>query len=130
MHPRPKLLLNLSQLASHAFTDRLASYHEAPQTVLPADMREPQKVERLRFPFSSTASVLFGKPAELDPARLIWVQFQSKLAQSLSQTFQKAIGVRLILESQDDVVRIADKYDFCERKGKRVCRRAGTRKRR
>ena len=78
MHPHSELLLNLSQLASHAFADRLASYHETPQTVLPTHMREAQKVERFRFPFSSTAPVLFGKSAELDPARLIWVQFQSK----------------------------------------------------
>ena len=110
MHPHPKLLLNLSQLASHAFTDRLASYHEAPQTVLPAHMREAQEVERLGFPFSSTAPVLFGEPPELDPARLIWVQFQAKLAQSLSQIFQKVIGVRLILESCDAVIGISDDH--------------------
>jgi hypothetical protein len=36
-------------------------------------MREAQKVERLRLPFSSTFPVLFGKSAEFDPARLVWV---------------------------------------------------------
>jgi len=73
MHAHPKLLLDLSQLASHAFADRFAPYHESPKTVLPADVREAQKVERLRLPFSSTFPVLLGKPAELDPARLIRV---------------------------------------------------------
>ena len=48
VHAPPKLLLDLSQLASHAFADRFAPYHEAPKTVFPADMRESQKVERLR----------------------------------------------------------------------------------
>jgi len=47
-------------------------------------MLEAQKIERLRFSFSSTFPVLFGEPAELDPARLIRVEFQSKLCQSLS----------------------------------------------
>ena len=73
VHAHPKLLLDLSQLASYAFADRFAPYHEAPETVLPADMSESQKVERLRLPFSSTFPVLFGKPAEFDPARLVWV---------------------------------------------------------
>jgi hypothetical protein len=31
-------------------------------------MLEAQEIERLRFPFSLTFPVLFGKPAELDPA--------------------------------------------------------------
>jgi len=73
VHTHLELLLDLSQLASHAFADRFAPYHEAPETVLPADVRETQKVERPRLPFSSTFPVLFGKSAELDPARLVWV---------------------------------------------------------
>ena len=68
MHAPPKLLLDLSQLASYAFADRFAPYHEAPETVLPADVREAQKVERLRLPFSSTFPVLLGKPAEVEPS--------------------------------------------------------------
>jgi len=39
---------------------------KAPETVLPADVREAQKIERLWLPFSSTFPVLLGKPAELD----------------------------------------------------------------
>src|SRR5215813_1484683 len=78
-------------------------------------MREAEKVERLWFPFSSTSPVFFGEPPELDPARLIRVKFQSKLAQTLSQILQKAIGVRLILESQDDVVRVAHDHHLALR---------------
>jgi len=47
-------------------------------------VREAQKVERLGLAFSSTFPVLFSKPAELDPARFIWMEFQSKLPQSFS----------------------------------------------
>jgi hypothetical protein len=68
-----KLLLQVSKLASHALADRCTSHGESPQPVLPADVREAQKVERLGFPSSSTFPILFGKPAEFDLARLIWV---------------------------------------------------------
>src|SRR5215468_6169171 len=78
-------------------------------------MREAQKVERLGFPFSSSFPVLFGKPAELDPARLVRVQFQSELGQALSQVFQKAIGVRLVLESNNSVIRVANDYHLALR---------------
>src|SRR4029077_2814979 len=72
VHASMKLLLNLPQFAPHALTDRHAPHRES-SSVLPADVRESQKVERLRLPFSSSFPVLFGKPAELDPARLIRV---------------------------------------------------------
>jgi hypothetical protein len=44
-----------------------------PRLFLPLMWVNPQEIERLGFPFASTFPVLFGKPAELDPARLIWV---------------------------------------------------------
>jgi hypothetical protein len=36
-------------------------------------MRKAQKIERLGLTFSSTFPVLFGKPPEFNPARLIGV---------------------------------------------------------
>jgi hypothetical protein len=36
-------------------------------------MRESQKIERLGLSFSSLFPVEFGKPPELNPARLVWV---------------------------------------------------------
>lgn len=115
VHTRTELLLDLPQLRPHAFADRLAPYREPPPPVLPADVREAQKVERLGLAFSSTFPVLFGESAELDPSRFIWVEFQSKLSQSLPKIFQKAIGVGLMLESYDDVVRVADDHHLALR---------------
>src|ERR1700730_4764383 len=40
VHALAELLLNLSQLSSHARAGRGAPYHESPSSVLPADMRE------------------------------------------------------------------------------------------
>jgi hypothetical protein len=73
MHAPAKLLLEVSQLSSHALADRCAPHGESAEPVLPTNMLEAQEIERLRFPFSSTFPVFFGKPAELDPARLIRV---------------------------------------------------------
>jgi len=47
-------------------------------------MLDAQEIERLRFPFSSAFPVLFGKPPEFDPARLIRMKFQPKLGEPLS----------------------------------------------
>ncbi len=78
VHALTELLLNLSQLGSHALADRRAPHHESPQSVLPADVLEAQKVERFRSTFPSSFPVLFGKPTELNPARLIGMEFQPK----------------------------------------------------
>jgi len=78
-------------------------------------MLEAQEIERFGFPFSSSFPVLFGKPAEFDPARLIRVQFQSEFSQSLSQVIQKAIRVRLLLESDDGIVCVAHDYHLALR---------------
>src|ERR1051325_4247628 len=72
VHAWTKLLFELPQFTPHAFADRQAPHRE-PCSVLPAEVRESQKVERLRLAFPSSSPVLFGESAELDPARLIRV---------------------------------------------------------
>ena len=62
VHAPAELLLEFSQLSSHALADRLAAHGESPQPVLPTNMLEAQEIERLGFPFSSTLPVLFGEP--------------------------------------------------------------------
>ena len=76
-----ELLLDFLKLGSHPLADRLSLHHKVPVPFLPADMREAEKVECLGFSFSSPFPVAFGKLPELNPARLIWVQFQPKLSQ-------------------------------------------------
>jgi hypothetical protein len=57
-------------------------------------VRESQKVERLGFPFPSSFPVSLGEPPELNPARLVWVQFQTKLQQPLPKFHQESLCVR------------------------------------
>ena len=62
-------------------------------------MREAWKVECLRIAFSSSFPVSFGISAELNPARLFWMEFQPKLPQPFAQAIQETICFGLILES-------------------------------
>src|SRR5205814_8493351 len=83
--------------------------------VLPADVPETQKVERFRLAFTSSFPVLFGKPTELNPARFVRMQFQSKLSQTLPKVLQEVICVRLELKSCDGVIRETDDYHLALR---------------
>src|SRR5215469_982317 len=115
VHSLAELRLDALELRPHALADRLASNCKPSQAVLPTDVGKAQEIERLGFPFSPTFPVLFGVPPEFDPARLIRVKFQTKLSQSFPKIFQKAIRVRLILESRDAVIGISDDYHFASR---------------
>jgi hypothetical protein len=63
----------------------------APIPVFSANMRKSQKIERFGLPFSSFGPVNFGKPPELNPARLVWVQFQPELPQPIPKFRQKSV---------------------------------------
>ena len=71
-----------------------------PVPVLPADVRESQKIERLGLPFSSLFPVSLGKPPELNPARFVWVQLQPELQQPLPKFHQESVCVRQVLEPE------------------------------
>src|ERR1700675_4900585 len=78
-------------------------------------MRKAQKIERLGLAFSSTFPVLFGKPPEFNPARLIGVEFQSKLRKSFPQILQETVRIRLVLKSRYGVIGISNDYHFASR---------------
>src|ERR1022692_3641603 len=58
MHASAQQLLDFQQLGPHPLADRFALHSIAPIPVLPAYMRESQKIERLGLPFSSLFPVL------------------------------------------------------------------------
>src|SRR5215472_16072664 len=78
-------------------------------------MREAQKVKRLRLTFSSSFAVLFGKPPEFEPARLIWMKLQSELLQPFPKISQKSVCIGLVLEAQDTIIRITDDHHLALR---------------
>ena len=94
-----KLLLEFLQLPPQALADRFPLHGKLPPPVLPADVREAQKVERLRLTFPSSFPALLGIPPEHDPARLVGVEFQAKLLQPSLEISQETVGFRLVLET-------------------------------
>ena len=81
VHSLSELMPDRLQLRPHALAAGLALHRKRPIPVLPADVREAQKVERLGLSFPSSFPAIFGEPPELDPARFVWMEFQSKLPQ-------------------------------------------------
>jgi hypothetical protein len=53
MHALMKLRLDFFKLGWHPLANHLALHHKVPVPVLPADMRESQKIECVRFSFTS-----------------------------------------------------------------------------
>jgi hypothetical protein len=107
MPARTEFLLQFPQFLPQALARRMPLHGEVPLPTLPADVREAQKVERLGFAFSSPLPIAFGVPPELNPARFLRMQFQSKLPQPFPEVLQEAVRFPLRLESQHRVVSIA-----------------------
>ena len=78
-------------------------------------MREAQKVKRLWLTFSSPLPVLFGKSPEFDPARLLWMKFQSELLQPIPEIPQEPVCLGSVVEAQDSVIRLADNHNLALR---------------
>ena len=74
MHPLTELLFNLPQLRSACVCgSSCAVTVNRPNLFFPLMCVKPRKSNVSGFPSPRTFPVLFGKSAELDPARLIWV---------------------------------------------------------
>ena len=84
VHAPPQLGFHLAQLRLQPLANRLPQHREpSVAPLLPADMRKAEKVERLRFPFSALLPVLGRERSELQQSRLLGMQFQAELSQSL-----------------------------------------------
>ena len=83
VHASAKLLLDFPQFGSHPLGDCLALQSKFPPPVLPADVREAQEVKRLWLSFPSFLPVSFSEKPELNPARLVWMELQTKVLQPL-----------------------------------------------
>jgi len=67
-------------------------------------VREPQKRKGLGLPLATPFSLLGRKAAKLDEARLLGMKLQSELAETIRKLAQELPGIRLVLESSDDVI--------------------------
>lgn len=83
VHPATEVLLDGLQFLPPPVAVGDAPDFESPQTVLRTDVPESQKGECLRFPFPTFLPVQPGKAPKPDQPSLVFVQFQSLLAQML-----------------------------------------------
>src|SRR5581483_6992998 len=78
-------------------------------------MRESQERERFRFPVAPGLASRGGVPPELDQPGLVRVQFQAELREPLAQRGQEPLGVVLVLEPHDEIVRLCGLPDYAAR---------------
>ena len=105
VHSSLKLDFHLAQLPLQSLAHRLPQNGKHPVTSLPsANVRKAEKVECLRFPFSTLLSVSSRKAAEFQQARLVGMQFQLELPKSLRHLDPEPYGIRLLLKSHHDVI--------------------------
>ncbi len=99
MQTYPQGGLHLFQLGEQPLPLGLAQHEElAALPGAPANMREPQEVERLRLALTPSLPVVGSKPPELNQAGLVRVEFQSELLQPLPPFLEEPLCVRAILE--------------------------------
>jgi hypothetical protein len=78
-------------------------------------VREAEELERLRFPGPPLLPVRGGEPPELDQPRLAGVQLQPELRKPLAKVMQEPARILVILETQDEVVRLCRLRDYADR---------------
>ena len=109
MHASAQLGFDRVELRLQALAHRLAQHREASIAALsPTDMRETKEVERFGLAQAGTSASLGRIRAELQHPGLLGVQFQGELAQPRYQLCAEPLGVRLHLESEHDIIRIAN----------------------
>src|SRR5208283_1293890 len=70
---------------------------------LPANVRKAEVVERLGLSLATLLSVAAGEPSELDEPRLVGVQFQTELCESLAKVGEEPLRIALMLEPSHKV---------------------------
>jgi hypothetical protein len=84
---------------------------EAPGSALPAYVPEAQGREGLRLSQSAPASTFGRIHAELDQSRLVGMQLQPELLESLLELGLEPFGILPVLEAHDEIVRETDDDD-------------------
>ena len=101
------------QLHLQPFTNPLPYYRRVSVAPLfPADMRDAEKVERLRLSFSAPLPVSSRERPELQEPRFVGMQFQAERLKLLGGFSQKPPGIRFTLKSNHGVVRVPHDDDI------------------
>ena len=111
-----ELLLNFQQLGPHPFADRFALQdHEGPVPVLPADVRESQKVERLGLSFSSLFPVSSRQTARTQSGASCPGVVPVRTSAAVSQISRNRSASARCSKPEDIVIRVSDDNDVASR---------------
>jgi hypothetical protein len=113
VHSSLKFGCHLIQLRLQPCAYRLPQHREpsiAP--LLHADMCEAQKVERLRFPFSTPPPLVDRMRTELQQSRLHGMQFQVELLQAFRKLRPELVSIRFAVKSNHDVISLSHDDDI------------------
>src|SRR5580704_14550147 len=98
VHASPELGFHLAQFRLQPLANRLPHDRESSVApLLPTDMREAEKVERLRLPLPTRSPVVGRERAELQQARFLGMQFQTELPKTFGELHPELLGIRLDL---------------------------------
>ena len=105
VHPSLKRGFHLVQLRLQSLAYRLPQ-HRKPSiaSLLYADVRKAEEVERLRFPFSTPLPLVDRIPTELQKSRFLGMQFPVELSHSFAEFRSELIGIRFAVKAHHDVV--------------------------
>lgn len=110
-----QLAFQLAQLRLHPLPHRLPLQEKLPRLRPAADVRQAEVVEGLRLPESLRLPSRGSVPAELDQARLLGVQLQREFPESIPEALEESLGIRLVLEANNEVIRPAGDDDVSPR---------------
>jgi hypothetical protein len=96
--------LDLAQLRPHSFSHRDPLQIEAAAPRPRADVREAEKVERLRPPEAPRPARCSDEPCELDQTRLLGLQLQRESSEPIPQVPEELLGVALMLKPHHEVI--------------------------
>ena len=97
-------VLDLMQLGPHPLRHRDPLKFELPGRRLPADVREAEKVERLRLPESLRCTMLSGGSPKLDQARLLRMQLQRESSEALAEIPKEPLSLTPMLEPNHEII--------------------------
>jgi hypothetical protein len=83
---------------------RLPQHREPSFSGFPADVREAQKVEALRFPVATVSPILVRIAAKFDEPRFLGMQLKAKLRESFADFREESLGLLSMLEPNDEVI--------------------------
>ena len=96
------------QSCRHPIPAGLSYQHEPAVAIFPADVREPEEVERFWFAFSPDGTVFGSEAAELHQSGFLRMYRESELLQSALHGYTKALSVDSLVEPDDYVICVSD----------------------